>query len=247
METDTNFIEYLKRYDVKYDKKNSKKLFEKLIIANDIEQLIKLEKIINDPINFFPSIRPILKKANSEMIKCVLTSLKLYGYSGALLRILASRHDDNLEIFEYCAKIVRFPEEYYSFDHYEDRCGEVIHDVLLASIKKGNYRIFNYIVTVGNLASKHKRTLDDVAVSILNAKYFNHKILDDLVFRFEGLIDYQKIKQLISKGNKSVLEHVIELMQTRKIIISNNDLDQLIDYADNEYPDASNLFDSIRP
>jgi hypothetical protein len=225
METDTNFIEYLKRYDVKYDKKNSKKLFEKLIIANDIEQLIKLEKIINDPINFFPSIRPILKKANSEMIKCVLTSLKLYGYSGALLRILASRHDDNLEIFEYCAKIVRFPEEYYSFDH----------------------RIFNYIVTVGNLASKHKRTLDDVAVSILNAKYFNHKILDDLVFRFEGLIDYQKIKQLISKGNKSVLEHVIELMQTRKIIISNNDLDQLIDYADNEYPDASNLFDSIRP
>jgi archaellum biogenesis ATPase FlaH len=133
---DNNFLEYLQRYDINHSVSRNNiivndryNVFEKLVISNDLNQLMKLEKIINTDIIIIYCLDLIWEKGSSEMIKLLLNLINEWnGKKSIIIKAIASRYDDDLELFQYCATLIGFPDIFNDFDIYEKTGISTIYD-----------------------------------------------------------------------------------------------------------------------
>jgi hypothetical protein len=245
---DVNLVEYFQRYNIDYEITDTTiitngfdQFFEELIIGNDLDQLTKLEHIINSYGNKITLLTPILEKASNEMVKLLLNLVKDWnGSRSNVIKTIASRCDD-LDLFQYCANIIKFPELFNKLGVYEQKHISTIYDVLAISVDEGHYSIFNYVATTCGLSICHSRTLNNLKSILLRTPNFNPKILDFMrdyveitVFDIEYLIDNEHIHQL---------EYIIDLIDSGVFVFSPSEIEHFISLAKSQQ--IKELFTSL--
>jgi hypothetical protein len=245
------FLQFLDFYGIKYkssayesiniDKQDE--IFNDMIWNNDIAWL---EKIAYDIDKCFYSRDMIAfpTYGSLEMNMLFLEKCGTITRDTALLRITASRYDDNLEIFKLYATKINFPADYYSLYEYEYcQSRSTVYDILIIAIEHDNYNIFHYVATTNGLSKNYPKIKSNIKNILWKLKNPNFKIIYSLLFEFEFDINYDDLVTLLNNNQRTTLEYIIDLIQSRKIVISENLLKSAIRIAQDN--SLKELFDCL--
>jgi hypothetical protein len=225
---------------------NVSNLIHHIITNNELEIARKLSKDINEYMrrNYY-IIEKIFGQCTLEMAFLFLDNSQ-YSFSTSTLRCVASRNDDNLEMFMACAEYFNFPNDYGGFIQYESGQISTIFLTANCAANNGNYCLFKHIVSENHLSSDHQESLKHFKETLWETNKFNPNILDLLVSDYGLIVTKDDIWGLIAVKNMQVIESIVDLVNNRKIIISMTEWTYLIKFAKNNYPDCVSLLESIQ-
>jgi hypothetical protein len=212
-----------------------------LLMTNDVDLIQETFTQIfrhNHYGTYIYTIRFILRFCNLEVIQLLMEgfnfkpkislAVSCYKY----LEIICERHDDNVEILEY---FIRIGSQYFGND-----VRIKMKDIFISAANHSNIKIFRglysyYIVEQNNtfIRNQFKENFVD--------KYLNFPIdIIDFLFDENYLNGRTTLKSIYfildnlyaSKEHCDKLKYVVELINEGKIILSNNEIDQLKQRAD---------------
>jgi hypothetical protein len=248
------FHQYLDYYGIDYKllangytEINQNDIFKELVLNNDF---FWFEQIAYDINKCFIAhlMESFAKYGSLEMNILFFEKCRGIAASDILLKITASRYDDNLEIFKLYAKGNNFPKcrHYNSLLKYEQ--SDVLctaYKLLIIAIEHGNYHIFHHVATISELSKDYIKIQRGINNTMWKLNNLNFKIMDFLLFKIGYSINYTDFRILFDNNQLTTLEYIVDLIGSRKIIIPNDQLKSVMQMAQNKSPEIKELFDCM--